>query len=45
MIRFTTEALAHLDDYLADVRGAVAGHPSISADVVAKVLRANGVVG
>jgi hypothetical protein len=34
MIRFTPEALAHLDDYLADVRSAVAGHASISPDEV-----------
>lgn len=34
MIRYTPEALAHLDDYLADVRSAVAGHNSISPDEV-----------
>jgi hypothetical protein len=32
--RFTPEALAHLDDYLAEVRSAVAGHNSISPDEV-----------
>ena len=34
MIRYTPEALAHLDDYLNDVRSAVAGHNSISPDEV-----------
>jgi hypothetical protein len=34
MIRYTPEALAHLDDYLAEVRSAVAGHASISPDEV-----------
>lgn len=34
MIRYTPEALAHLDDYLNDVRSAVAGHSSISPDEV-----------
>lgn len=34
MIRYTPEALAHLDDYLAEVRSAVAGHNSISPDEV-----------
>ena len=32
MIRLTPEAVAYLDDYLADVRSAVAGHQSISPD-------------
>lgn len=34
MIRYTPEALAHLDDYLTEVRSAVAGHASISPDEV-----------
>jgi hypothetical protein len=34
MIRYTPEALAHLDGYLAEVRSAVAGHASISPDEV-----------
>jgi hypothetical protein len=34
MIRFTPEALAHLDEYLTEVRSAVAGHSSISPDEV-----------
>ena len=34
MNRYTPEALAHLDDYLAEVRSAVAGHNSISPDEV-----------
>jgi hypothetical protein len=34
VIRYTPEALAHLDDYLAEVRSAVAGHHSISPDEV-----------
>jgi hypothetical protein len=34
VIRYTPEALAHLDDYLAEVRSAVAGHNSISPDEV-----------
>jgi hypothetical protein len=34
VIRYTPEALAHLDDYLTDVRSAVAGHSSISPDEV-----------
>jgi hypothetical protein len=34
VIRYTPEAIAHLDDYLAEVRSAVAGHSSISPDEV-----------
>jgi hypothetical protein len=34
VIRYTPEALAHLDAYLAEVRSAVAGHNSISPDEV-----------
>jgi hypothetical protein len=34
VIRNTPEALAHLDDYLAEVRSAVAGHHSISPDEI-----------
>jgi len=34
VIRYTPEALAHLDEYLAEVRSAVAGHNSISPDEV-----------
>jgi hypothetical protein len=34
VIRYTPEALAHLDEYLTEVRSAVAGHNSISPDEV-----------
>ncbi|HEX3150979.1 MAG TPA: hypothetical protein VHR66_23065 [Gemmataceae bacterium] len=34
MIRFTPEALAYLDDYLAEVRSAVSGHTSVNPDEI-----------
>ena len=34
MIRFTPEALAHLDDYLAEVRSAGSGHTSVNPDEI-----------
>ena len=39
MIRLTPEARAYLDDYLADVRSAVAGHQSVSPDEVEQDVR------
>jgi hypothetical protein len=39
MIRLTPEAVAYLDDYLADVRSAVTGHASISPDDIEQDVR------
>ena len=39
MISFTPEALAYLDDYLADVRAAVAGHDSLAPEEIEQDVR------
>jgi hypothetical protein len=39
MIQFTPEASAYLDDYLNDVRSAVAGHESVNPDEIAQDVR------
>jgi hypothetical protein len=39
MIAFTPEALAYLDDYLADVRAAVAGHDSLAPEEIEQDVR------
>jgi len=39
MIRLTPEARTYLDDYLADVRSAVAGHHSLSPDEIEQDVR------
>jgi hypothetical protein len=39
MTSFTPEALAYLDDYLADVRAAVAGHESLAPDDIEQDVR------